>query len=94
MWMGVPVVSLMGRTGCGRAGLSLISAAGLPELVARRPEDFATIAAALAGDRDRLEFLRRNLRQMMTNSPLMDGRGFARRVESAFGDIWRKWCAG
>src|SRR5205085_9962828 len=38
LWMGVPVVSLAGQTGVGRGGLSLLSSAGLADLVARDME--------------------------------------------------------
>jgi protein O-GlcNAc transferase len=92
MWMGVPVVSLTGRTGCGRAGLSLLSAVGLRDFVAEGAEDFAPIAAKLAGDPARLANLRQTLRQTMANSLLMDGRAFARKVEGAYRRMWEKWC--
>ncbi len=93
LWMGVPVVTLTGQTACGRAGQSLLTAAGLPDLVAKTPEDFTKIAANLAADPSRLAALRQSLRQSVTQSPLMDGSSFARRVESAYRQIWRKWCS-
>ncbi len=34
LWMGVPVVTLSGRTAVGRGGRSILSNAGLPELIA------------------------------------------------------------
>ena len=44
LWMGVPVVSLAGRTAVGRAGLSILSNVGLPELVANTPEEYVRLA--------------------------------------------------
>jgi protein O-GlcNAc transferase len=47
LWMGVPVVTLEGRTHAGRVGMSLLRAAGLAELVARDAGEFVAIAAGL-----------------------------------------------
>lgn len=92
LWMGVPVVSLIGETVVGRAGLSQLTNIGLLELVARSPEQFVAIAAALAADRPRLRELRQGLRRRMQCSPLMDATRFARNVEAAYRQMWRHWC--
>ena len=91
-WMGVPVVSLVGKTVVGRAGLSQLMNLGLPELVARTPEEYVQIAIDLAHDLPRLDELRRTLRTRMRQSPLMDGTRFARSMEAAYRHAWRKWC--
>ena len=57
-WMGVPVVSLVGQTVVGRAGLSMLSNLGLSDLVADQPQQFVDIAARLAADVPRLAELR------------------------------------
>jgi predicted O-linked N-acetylglucosamine transferase (SPINDLY family) len=67
--------------------------AGLPELVAQTPDDFVQIAVDLARDHTRRRDISGiNLRQRMKSSPLMDEQGFARDLEAAYRDIWRKWC--
>jgi predicted O-linked N-acetylglucosamine transferase (SPINDLY family) len=62
LWMGVPVLTLPGRSFAARVCGSLVTAAGLPELVCATPEDYVARAIALANDpallksyRDRLE---------------------------------------
>jgi predicted O-linked N-acetylglucosamine transferase (SPINDLY family) len=92
-WMGVPVITLVGQTVVGRAGLSQLSNLGLPELAASTPEQYVKIAAALAIDLPRLTHLRSTLRDRMRASPLMDAAAFARDIESAYREIWRRWCA-
>ena len=92
LWMGVPVVTLAGRSPMSRAGLSLLSVVGLPELVARSEDEYVAIASELAGDRPRLAALRGGLRERMSDSPLMDAPGFARKVERAYREMWREWC--
>jgi protein O-GlcNAc transferase len=93
LWMGVPVVSLVGRTPVGRAGLSLLPPLGLGELCANTEDDYVRIAVDWAGNLDRLTQIRAGLRARMKASPLMDGVKLARDIESIYIKIWRDWCA-
>jgi predicted O-linked N-acetylglucosamine transferase (SPINDLY family) len=92
LWMGVPVITLAGRTHASRVSASLLTSVGVPELIAENDDDYVTIAVALARDMERLQHYRRNLREMMLNSSLMDLQGFARKMENAYRQMWRKWC--
>jgi predicted O-linked N-acetylglucosamine transferase (SPINDLY family) len=92
-WMGVPLITLVGQTAVARAGMSLLRNLDLPELIARTPEQFVNIAVELASDLPRLANLRATLRDRLQRSPLMDAPRFARNVEAAYRDMWRRWCA-
>jgi protein O-GlcNAc transferase len=92
-WMGVPVITLAGQTVVGRAGVSQLTNLRLTDLIARTPADYVRIATELAADRPRLAELRATLRERMRNSPLMDAPRFARDIEAAYRDMWRKWTA-
>lgn len=92
-WMGVPVVTLVGHTIVGRAGLSQLTNLGLPELIAYTPEQFAATAAHLAADLPRLAALRTTLRKRIEKSPLMDTARFAKNLEAAYRQMWCRWCA-
>jgi protein O-GlcNAc transferase len=92
-WMGVPVVTLVGTSVVGRAGLSQLSNLNLIELITHSPEQFVEIAAILASDLSRLLELRRTLRTRMETSPLMDASRFARNIEAAYRQMWQNWCA-
>jgi predicted O-linked N-acetylglucosamine transferase (SPINDLY family) len=91
-WMGVPVVTKVGSTVLGRAGLCLAENLGLRELVAYKPDEFVAIGVELARDLPRLAELRRELRGKMQRSPLMDGPRFARNLEAAYRFAWTEWC--
>jgi predicted O-linked N-acetylglucosamine transferase (SPINDLY family) len=93
LWMGVPVVTLAGQTMPSRGGASLLSVVGLSELIALDEEQYVAIAAALARDLDRLEELRRGLRERVARSPLTDAARFTRELEAAYREAWRTWCA-
>jgi len=84
LWMGVPVVTLEGRTSVGRAASSALHNLGLSQLVARTAEEFVSMAAGLAGDLKTLAELRSGLRQRMQKSALTDGARFARYMENIY----------
>lgn len=92
LWMGVPVVTLIGETVVGRAGWSQLSNLGLSELAALREKDFTVIATRLASDLDHLAELRRTLRPRMQASPLMNAPRFTQHLENAFRTLWRAYC--
>ena len=92
LWMGVPVVSLVGLVSLGRAGLSLLSNVGLPELAVNSPEEYVRAAVQLAHDLPGLAALRATLRGRMATSPLLDAGQLARHVEAAYRTMWRRWC--
>ena len=92
LWMGVPVVTLAGRTHAGRVGASLLSNLGLTEFIAHTPEEYVEIAARLAGDMKHLSTLRTELRPRMAASPLTDGRRFTKHLEHAYRGMWEEWC--
>ena len=79
LWMGVPVITLRGKTAVGRSGASILGNLGLQQFVARSAEQYISAAAELADDLALLSELRSTLRQRMLESPLMDTARFARR---------------
>ena len=92
LWMGVPVVSLVGDTATSRGGASLLCAVDLAELVAVTPDQYLDIAASLARDPQRLATLRAGLRERVRSSALTNAGRFTRHLEKAYRTIWRSWC--
>lgn len=93
LWLGVPEVTRSGEIFQSRAGMSILGSMGLDELVARSDDEYVRIAVALARDGERLAALRAGLRERMRASPLTDGRGYARALETAYRGMWRTWCS-
>lgn len=94
LWMGVPVVTLRGERHSGHVGATILHHSGIPEFVAESEQEYMNMSIALARDSQRLVALRRQLRPMMRESILMDTPRFARSLESAYRDMWSKWCDG
>ncbi|MBM4146322.1 MAG: tetratricopeptide repeat protein [Nitrospira sp.] len=92
LWMGVPVITLSGNTHASRVGMSLLSNVGLPELVAGTPDEYVEIAVKLAEDLNRLQLIRKRLRDMMSKSVLTDSKRFISSLEASYRKIWKDWC--
>ena len=92
LWMGVPVVTLLGDTIVSRWAASMLSKVGLENLVATSPAQYVDIAAGLAADKARLSELRRTLRERLILSPICSGPRAGRYFERMLRAVWRKWC--
>jgi protein O-GlcNAc transferase len=90
LYMGVPVVSLYGRNGVSRSGLSLLGTLGLGELVASTAEQYVEIAVALGSDLARLDQLRGSLRARFEQSSLRDEKRFAANFEELLRTAWQQ----
>jgi protein O-GlcNAc transferase len=89
LYVGVPVISLYGRNGVSRSGLSLLGTLGLGELTASTPEQYVDIAVALGSDLSRLEHLRASLRARFEQSSLRDEKRFAANFEKLLRTAWQ-----
>jgi predicted O-linked N-acetylglucosamine transferase (SPINDLY family) len=93
LWMGVPMVSLIGDRHAARVGFDLLSQVGSAELAAPDIDRYVATAVALAGDLPRLTELRRELRDRMRESPLCNAPRFARAFEDGLRAMRRDYCA-
>lgn len=92
LWMGVPVITLTGRTTASRMSASVLHQVGLPQLVAASDDQYIESAIMTAGDREGLANLRRSLRAHMMTRPLMQHAAFTRQFETTLRELWRQYC--
>ena len=92
LWIGVPVVTLVGNHTVSRWGLSLLAAVGLEELTAKSEDEYCEIIKGLVYSHRRLKLLKTGMRDRLLSSPLCDAKGFADAVEEAFRTMWKRWC--
>lgn len=92
LWMGVPVVALLGHTLPGRASGALLAGAGFREWVAETPEQYLDIAKELARSPDLLNRLHKDLRGSIKASPVGDPVRYCRATEAAYREMWRRYC--
>jgi predicted O-linked N-acetylglucosamine transferase (SPINDLY family) len=93
LWMGIPVVTLAGRTHVSRAGASLLTHLGATEWIANTPDEYLDICHNLASDPPQLAVTRGALRERMRQSPLCDATRFTQNLEAAFREMWRSRCS-
>ncbi len=84
LWAGLPVLSFRGQTFASRVSASLLTALGLPELIAESDGDFVGKAVMLARDPYALTALRARLDAARFIAPLFDNERFCRHLERAY----------
>jgi predicted O-linked N-acetylglucosamine transferase (SPINDLY family) len=94
LWAGLPVLTRVGETFASRVASSLLTAVGLPELIAPSREAFVATAIDLAANPDRLKALREKLERNRLSAPLFDTELYTRRLESAFEAMHARRVAG
>jgi len=92
LWMGVPVVSLIGDSHAARVGLSLLTAVGHAEWAPENEDAYIEKAVALAQDRTLRSKLRELLQGEVAESILCDHAGQATLFEAALRHAWSEWC--
>jgi len=91
LWAGLPVVTLLGPHFASRVSAGLLSAVGLPELVADDLAGYEALALRLARDPDALAAIRARLLENRGTHPLFDTARFARNLEQGFEAAWRRF---
>ncbi len=85
LWMGVPIITLRGDRYAGRMGASLMTRAGLSDLIAEDKKQYVNIAINLTKSIENLAKLRQGMRARLLASPICDAKQFA----CGFQDILR-----
>lgn len=93
LWVGVPVVTLMGPTFAQRVAGSLLHAVQLDELVCQDIGAYVDKVLALADDPPRRSALKAHLAAQQTGR-LFDGARFARELEALLQRMWQRAVRG
>lgn len=93
LYMGVPVITLVGERHGSRFGYSILKNIGLEEGIAFSKEEYVEKAIMLANNKVKLQELHANLRRRMENSPLMNGELYMKNIEEQYQMIWTEYLA-
>ncbi|NFV78852.1 tetratricopeptide repeat protein [Magnetospirillum aberrantis] len=91
LWMGVPMLTLSGRSFASRVCGSLVRAAGLPDLVCTSAQEYVDRAVALGREPSRLAAYRQRLSE---HGALFDMDTLVRRLEQLYRQMWDEFQAG
>jgi predicted O-linked N-acetylglucosamine transferase (SPINDLY family) len=92
LFMGVPVITLRGRSHAARFGASILVNAGVEELVVENDLNYVRRAVQLGNSPQLIGAYHSGLRSNLLKSPLMDVSGYMRELEAAYRAVWRKFC--
>jgi predicted O-linked N-acetylglucosamine transferase (SPINDLY family) len=91
LWMGAPVVALLGQIHVSRVSGAILHALGLGDWVAASEADYAALAVRRAGDLEDLARLRVGMRERILASDAGNPDRYTRAVEAAYRDMWHHW---
>ncbi|MCA9148214.1 MAG: tetratricopeptide repeat protein, partial [Planctomycetales bacterium] len=92
LWMGVPVIGLLGDRRSSRGTAATLHYAGVPELIAHNWDEYVEIACKLAVAPPELQRYRQTLREQARQT-ICDAARFTQSLEAAYRQIWQTWCA-
>jgi predicted O-linked N-acetylglucosamine transferase (SPINDLY family) len=84
LWMGLPVLTLSGKSFASRMAGALLTAARLPELITENLQQYEDLAVGLANDAHRLAGLRHALATARKRGPLFNTPDLTRHLEAEF----------
>jgi predicted O-linked N-acetylglucosamine transferase (SPINDLY family) len=91
LWMGTPVITLVGERIISRQSAGMLQALDLADFIARDTADIVSKARYWADHREALNELRKGLRERMAGSSLTDGKAFTRDLEQHLQSIWSSY---
>jgi protein O-GlcNAc transferase len=94
LWAGLPLLTCPGNYYPNRGAASMLTALGLPELIANSHTDYRDKAIYFYQHPDALKKMREKLQQQKLTSPLFDTQRFVRNLERAYSKIWDIYASG
>lgn len=94
LWMGCPVVTLVGQSFASRVAGSNLQSVGLPDLAVSRLTEYESLATELGRSPARVAALKQHLETQRSASPLFDMEGFVFGLETAYRQVVDRARAG
>ena len=91
LYMGVPVITLRGKSHGTRFGVSILTNADLNELIAKNPMEYVKKAVQLGKRKELIAGYHAGLREHLLKSSLMNSRQYMREVETCYRDAWQNY---
>jgi predicted O-linked N-acetylglucosamine transferase (SPINDLY family) len=94
LWAGLPIVTCSGKTFASRMAGSVLSAAGMPELITQSSADYELLASKIASDPALMASLKTKLSGSQASCALFNTQLFTQRIEEAYAIIFDRHQAG
>ena len=93
LWVGLPVLTLMGQSFASRMAASLLNAIGLPELITDTQEEYEALAIELGLNPKKLADAKLKLASNRLTTPLFDTPLFTRYLEAVYQKMMERYWA-
>lgn len=87
LWMGVPTICLEGNSHRSRVTHSILNNIGCPELSSLNQKDYIKKTIELSEDLEKIQYYKKNLRNKIVESPLVDYKSFIDEITNVFKNI-------
>ena len=94
LWMGVPILTMVGRGFASRVCGSLAKSAGLSDLVTTSPAEYVSKAIQLGNSPALLAEYKRRLAEALPTCALFDTASAVWHLEQLYEEMWRDFCGG
>jgi predicted O-linked N-acetylglucosamine transferase (SPINDLY family) len=84
LWVGLPVLTLIGESFASRVGASLLKAIGLEEMIMHTPETYQMKAIELGNNPNKVKIIKEKLMSNISSAPLFDIHLYVQHIEMAF----------
>lgn len=91
LWMGIPMVTQVGKQFASRNSYGMMMNAGITEGIAHTPEEYVEWGVRLGQDAKLREAIQAKLRRSRQTSPLWNARQFTREMERAYEQMWERY---
>lgn len=91
LWMGVPMVTLVGQQFAARNSYGMMMNAGITEGIAFTPEEYVEWGVRLGKDEALRQQIHWKLLRSRQTSPLWNARQFTRDLEAAYEQMWQRY---
>jgi len=88
--MGLPMLTMKGKSYQARMGASILNAVNLPELITHSQEEYESLAIELASNPDKLKAIKEKLVSNLATAPLYNTKLFAKNIESAYTQMYER----
>jgi predicted O-linked N-acetylglucosamine transferase (SPINDLY family) len=92
--MGLPIVTLKGKSYQARMGASILNAVNLPELITNSSVEYEALAIELAKNPKKLKTIKEKLLKNLSTAPLYNTELFAKNLELAYTKMYERHLKG
>ena len=88
--MGLPLLTMQGKSFNSREAASILTSINLPELITNTPKEYEALAIELATHPEKLKVIKDKLADNLSTAPLFDTKRFTKNIESAYTQMYER----